>query len=714
MDGSSFAEVHGKGKDVARDTVCYMCGSGCPTRVYIRDGKAIRIEHTDPRMKICPRWKATLDFVYHPDRLKYPLKLVGTRGKGAFKRISWNEALNTIAANLRSIAGMYGPESTVFYISEAKEYLQYYHRLAHAFGSPNFCTGTSNCFTATLLAATLTYGEDYGQLIEQNDTFTDPLTKCKVVWGSGIIHSSPRLWKEYLAAKQNGLKVIVIDPMRTKIASMADIHLQLRPGTDGALALSLINVIINEHLCDLDFIEKWTIGFDSLRVLVEEYSPGIAENITGVPAEKIRSAAILYATQKPANLIVSPVATTHCSNGVQNHRAIILLPALTGNLDIEGGNHGSPAPIPLNNVTLQELIESLPPGIGANRFPIWTGLRKEMQANTLAERIDSGSPYPIKALFGGGLNILFFPNTNRLIKSIQSLEFIAVTEYFHNTATQYADIVLPIASWLERPLLITNPALLSNKERRIRLIEPALEPPGECWPEWKIIFELAGRLGLSDQFWDGDFKKSLNFLLEPSGITMEDLGRCPEGIEYSGPIPFQKYYERGGFQTPSGKIEFASSILPRFGHESLPVYREPFESPVSRPDLLKRFPLVLTTGARTLAFTHSQYRNIPQLRKIMPEPLLQINPVDANPRNIISGNAVTVSSLRGTIKLKAEVTDIIMPGAVHIPHHWPGEANVNSLIDDRDLDPISGFAPFKSQLCQVNKHNSESYPNEVI
>jgi anaerobic selenocysteine-containing dehydrogenase len=703
MNSSSFIEDNGKGREVVRNSVCYMCGSGCPIRIYVRDGKAIRIENIDPRMKSCPRWRATLDFVYHPDRLKYPLKLLGNRGSGSFKRISWDEALNTIADNLRRIASHYGPESAVFFISDAKESVPYYHRLAHVFGSPNFCTGTSNCFTAAWLAATLTYGKDYGLLVEQEDPFADPLTRCKLVWGSGILHSSPKQWKDFLTAKQSGLKVIVVDPLCTKIASMADFHLQLRPGTDGALALSLINVIINKHLYDLEFVEKWTVGFDSLRSLVKEYPPDQAEKITGVPAEKIEGAAILYATQKPANLIAGPVATTHCSNGVQNHRAIILLPALTGNLDVKGGNHRYSTPVPLNNITLHEQAAGLPPGIGADRFPIWTRLREEMQANTLAERIDSGIPYPIKALFGSGLNIMFFPNTNRLIKSLQSLEFIVVSEYFHNTATQFADIVLPIASWLERPILLTNPVLLTNKERRIRLIEPIIDPLGECWPEWRIVFELAKRLGLSDKFWGGDFEKSLDFILEPSGITVKDLKRYPEGIEYSEVIYPPKYYERVGFQTPSGKIEIASSILPQFGHDSLPVYKEPIESPLSRPDLMKLFPLVLTSGARSLAFTHSQYRNIPQLRRIMPEPLMQINPEDANPRDIKSGDTVAVSSLRGNIKLKAEVTDIIMPGAVHIPHHWSGEANVNILIDDRDLDPISGFAPFKSQLCQVKK-----------
>jgi anaerobic selenocysteine-containing dehydrogenase len=682
---------------VIKDSVCYMCGSSCPFEVEIQHGKATRVTNPDPRLNMCPRWRATLDFIYHPDRLKYPLKRVSGRGKGNFKRISWSEALDIVADELQTIAKNYGPESVVFYSSETKECISYYQRLAHAYGSPNFCTGTSNCYTAAWLAAVLTYGRDYGLLIEPEDTFADPATKCKVIWGSGIMHSSPHLWQEYRAIRDSGLKLIVVDPRRTKIASMADIHLQLRPGTDGALALGMINIIISEQLYDHKFVEEWMTGFADLEELAREYTPEKVELITSVPAAKIRDAAIMYAGHKPANLIVSPVSTTHCSNGVQNHRAIILLPALTGNIDIKGGNRGQFAPFPLHNITLHERIASFPPGLGSDMFPIWTGLREEMQSNTLARRIETCSPYPIKALFGAGMNITFFPNSNRLLKNLKSLDFIVITEYFHNTATQLADIVLPVASWLERLNLIMK------QGRRIRLIEPLIEPLEESWPEWKIIFELARRLNLGSLFWDGDFEKSLNYILEPSGITIKSLRNHPEGIENELSPHSDKYYEQAGFQTESGKVQVFSPVLREHGYHPLPVFREPLESPLSRPDLAKSFPLVLTSGARNIAFTHSQYRNIPRLRRITPEPMVQINPVDAKARGISSGELVKVESPRGSIRLKAEVTDVILAGVVHLPHHWAGESNVNILVDDEGLDPISGFAPFKSQLCQVTK-----------
>jgi len=686
-------------QEVIKDGICDMCMGYCPTKIHIRQGRATQIDMVDEKVAdFCPRSKAQLDFVYHPDRLKQPLKRVGERGDGSFVPISWDEALDTIASKFDRIKAEYGAESVVFWIAYTKEPRPYFHRLAHAFGSPNYCSESSNCYSATWLAANLTYGQDYGYLSMQSFS-PDPAAKCVLVWGSAIRQSAPGAWKDFLEAGQRGVKLIVVDPRRTEIASMADIHLQLRPGTDGALALGLMNVIINEQLYDKEFVEKWTVGFNDLKKLAQEYPPQRVEQITGVPATKVKKAAILYATQKPAKVRMSPNATTHCSNGVQNHRAITLLPALTGNFEVPGGNRWHPGhlPIPHNNITLHDRVADLPLGLGSDRFPVWTKLYGEMESNILADRIESGKPYPIKALFGAGLNLAFFPNFNRLVNNLKKLDMIVVTEYFHTPATQFADIVLPIASWLERHILVNLSA------GKISLIEPAIEPVGESWPEWKIFFELGKRLGLGNELWDGDFEKCLSYILEPSGITLEDLRRNPEGIKYTMPSKPAKNYEKAGFQTPSGKVEISSSILAQHGYEPLPVYKEPMESPVSRPDLADSFPLVLTSGARLLPFVHSQYRNIPQLRQMVPEPLVEINPSDAKSRGINSGDMVIVSSPRGSIKLKANVTDTILRGVVQIPHHWHGEANVNTLVDDRTLDPISGFAPCKSQLCQVTK-----------
>jgi anaerobic selenocysteine-containing dehydrogenase len=677
-----------KKMEEVKNGLCYMCTASCPTKIHVSDGKITKIELTDATATSCPRWKAQLDFIYHPDRLQYPLKRTGERGGNSFERISWDGALEIISGNLMEVKEQYGPESVAFWIAYTKEPRPYFHRLAHAFGSPNYCTESSNCFSATWLAARLTYGPDYSDFATQD---IEPGVKCKLIWGNAIQNSSPMLWRAHLEAKEKGLKLIVVDPRRTKIAELADVHLQAQPGTDGALALGMMNIIISENMHDSAFIEKWTVGFDGLKNLVQAYSPERVESITKVPAAKIREAARLYATQKPARLHTSGNSTVQHTNGVQNHRAIILLPAITGNIDTHGLSKPSAK---INDITLHELVERMPPGVGSMRFPIWTKLYREMQANAIADQIDSAAPYPIKALFSAGLDLQFFANSDRMAKSLKNLDSIAVTEYFLTPGARLADIVLPIASWVERYILTAAYSPV------IKLIEPAIQPLGESRSEWDIYAELARRLGFGELFWDGDFKKCAQHIIEPLGVTLEYLRQYPEGVPNHLMAPL-KDETKEGFATPSGKVEIASSTLTKYGLEPLPIYREPPESPLSRPDLVASYPLVMTTGARTSAYTHSQFRNIPRLRRLMPDPLLEINPADARPRGIKSGDTVVITSPRNRIRMKAKVTDAILAGVVSLPHHWPGEANANALIDDRELDPISGFLPCKSQLCQV-------------
>ena len=260
------------GREVTKSGICYMCGTSCPMNVHVRNGKIVKIERAAASIP-CPRWKAQLDFIYHPDRLRYPLRRTGERGSGSFERISWEEALDTIASNLQKVKDEYGAASVAFYVAYTKEPRPYFNRLTHAFGSPNYCTESSSCFTASAVAAYLTYGPDYASLSAQA-LGIDPATRCKMVWGSGVQYSAPQVWQAYVEAKKRGLKFIVIDPRRTRIASMADIHLQPRPGTDGALALGMMNVIVNEDLYDRDFVDKWTLGFDELKELLKEYQAG--------------------------------------------------------------------------------------------------------------------------------------------------------------------------------------------------------------------------------------------------------------------------------------------------------------------------------------------------------------------------------------------------------------------------------------------------------
>jgi len=668
-----------------------MCTHTCPSLVHVSNGKVVKIDRADAHSNaLCPRFDTQIDFVYHPERLTYPLRRTGERGSGSFERISWDEALDTVAENLQNVKDKYGAEAVAFWVAYVKEPRPYFHRLTHAFGSPNYCTESSSCASSAIVASQVTYG-----IRKISPPVAQSPAKCAIFWSSNLLNSHITHWPQYLKAKNEGLKLIVVDPRRTKLASIADIHLQLRPGTDGALALGMMNVIIDEKLYDREFTEQWTVGFDDLKKLAEKYTPEYTEQITQVPASKIREAAIQFASWKPAEMVMSANSTTHHTNGVQNHRAIIILQAIIGNIEVPYSD-GYHAPL-TNDITLHQTTESMPPGVGSERFPLWTKLMREMQSNALVDQIDNGNPYAIKALMSAGLDIQFFPNSDRMVESLKKLDFIAVTEYFQTPGTMQADIVLPIASWLEREIL------QGLRSGRISLIEPAIEPVGECWPEWKIYSELACRLGLGEQFWEGDFGKCVDYILEPSGITYEDLKKHPEGIKILQSSGAENHTKKAGFPTPSGKVEIASSILEANGFEALPEYKEPPESPLSQRDLARSFPLVLTSGARVLAYTHSQFRNIDRLRKLAPDPLVDINPVDAGHRDIKQDDMVVISSPRGSIEMKANVTDTILTGVVSIPHHWPDPANANILIDDINLDPISGFPPFKSQLCQVSK-----------
>jgi anaerobic selenocysteine-containing dehydrogenase len=672
-----------------------MCDGYCPTMIHITDGKAVEVEMLNERAReYCPRWKAQLDFVYHTERILHPLKRVGKRGAGQFKPISWEEALDTVADKLLEIKQENGPEATAFYVAYTKEPRPYFRRLVHAYGSPNYTTETSSCFAASWLAATLNFGKDYGFLLGNSRQF-DPECKCMMVWSSSVRNSNPLGWKDCLDAKERGLKYIVVDPRKTQIASIADLHLQLRPGTDGALALGMLNVIIHESLYDKEFVRRWTVGFEELEEHVEGYPPERVEEITWVPAEKVREAARMFAENKPSKIMTSPGATIHHQNGVQNTRAIYLIPAITGNIEVPGGNRMTPEKPPTKEITLQERVKDMPQGVGARRFPVFTGLFEEMQANAIVEQILTSDPYPIRALVAAGLNMQFFPNSQRLEDTLKQLDLIVDIDYFHTPATRISDIVLPISTWLERDILIVKAGGL------IRYVEPAIEPVGETWPEWRIYYELARRLGLDDEYWNGDSERCFNEILEPTGLTVEELRKKPDGVMRPVPVTLVKHYEAAGFQTPSGKVEIKSSILEKYGYEPLPVYKEPAESPISTPELAGRYPLVLTTGARVINFTHSQHRNLEKLRRMMPEPLLEIHPKDAKRRKIREKQRVSVTSPRGTVTVKVHVTDTILPGVVHLPHHWPGDANANILCDDQILDPISGFPAFKSQLCQV-------------
>ncbi|MDA3833158.1 MAG: molybdopterin-dependent oxidoreductase, partial [Spirochaetales bacterium] len=319
-----------------KKSICTICDpmSQCGMNLYIKEDKIIKVEgskeHPRNEGTLCSKGSATRQYVYNADRLKTPLKRVGPKGSDEFVPISWDEALDTIAHKLNDYKNRFGPESVAFFCGYTKWLRPFLHRLAYSFGSPNYLTESSTCHQATVMAQKLNFGTTTGPDVKN--------TNCLMVWSSNPFHSNTTLARKILGAKDRGMKIITIDPRPTLMAAQADIHLQLKPGTDGALALTMANVIINENLADRDFIANYTFGYEEYAQYVQEFTPEKGASITGVPADKIKQAARLYAKTKPAAIMSSAAPVVHHTNGVQNYRAVFSLIALTGNFDIAGGN----------------------------------------------------------------------------------------------------------------------------------------------------------------------------------------------------------------------------------------------------------------------------------------------------------------------------------------------------------------------------------------
>jgi anaerobic selenocysteine-containing dehydrogenase len=688
-----------------KHTTCYECDANCAFTVTLNaQNEAIAVEG----LPNCPRGQMQLDRLYHPERLLYPLKRVGPKGSGQFERISWDEALDTIVTELNKAKAKYGAPAVGFFAGYTKEARPQLQRLAHAFGSPNYLTESGCCFSATMVAEKLTYGYK----LKTTSTVESPKTKCVLVWSTNASGSIPPFENHHLAKKKKNRKMIVVDPRRTETAELADIHLQIRPGTDGALALGFHHLIFENGWQDQAFLDEWANGLEAFREYIRDFTPSRVAEICGIQEEDLRAAVEMFATVLPSQIAMSPTSTVQHSNGFQNHRAMILLSAVLGMIDREGGNRFFndkvlPKPIELFDVC----VNKLPPRIGDEVFPIWTKYWPAGQSMLMPDCILEGKPQPMRALLAMGINTAMWANSKRMEHALSTLDFFAVSDFFHNPATLQADIVLPAATSLERPALIAYPGCAYQGEVKYR--RQALPPRGEAKADGQIFLELGVRFGMAEQFWQGDLEASWAEMAEglPTDVREEAYAN-PEGVTVYSPV-IEELVELGfldadrqwrvnGFKTSTGKIEFDSVELKQKSYDGLPTYREPAESPLSTPELLVDYPLVLTSGGRQKYFTHSQQHNVAPMLALDPYPRVQIHPVDAAARHIEHRDTVEISSSRGKVVFRAEVTDKVKQGVVHAFHGW-NSANINELTDDKSLDPISGFPPFKSLLCQIRR-----------
>ncbi len=691
---------------------CDMCNQvpKCGMKLHVDGERIVSIEDREnyPAGPLCIKGLATLEELYHPDRLLYPLQRTTPKGSpdAGWKRISWEEAYKNIASKLNEVKAKYGPEKVAFFVGDPKEPRPAVQRLAYTFGSPNFGTESSLCSRATVMASQLTFGLATGGGRPTEDTGT-----C-MIWTRNLANTAPFEMERLKKAKEKGLKFVVIDPRPTAtVQQVADVHLQLRPGTDGALALGLIHLMIKENLFDSDFVSQWTSGFDELAKYAEEFPLDEVERITLVPRKRLEEAVRLLASCRPVTWIGSSSATVHSSNGLQNHRAILCLLALIGDFDVPGGLTIPTNPLPINmfggtvDFTRERDLwpELQKKRIDKERFPVWTLFNTEIQMNMLPEYVQEGQ---IKAMVMFGANAMMWPQSGLYQEAIGNLEFSVAADYFLRPWTHnYVDMVLPAAMAPER----MSPVAIFG--RKIFLRDPVVSPAGEAKPDWVIALEMGTHLGYGKECWDGDESQALDSILSSVDLTVEGLRK--EGangvvVPASGPDQSRKY-EKGllradgkpGFNTPSGKIEFLSQVLEQHGLDPLPRYKEPVESPISTPELAKEFPLVLNTGSRVLMFTHSKLREIPSLRKLMPYATVNIHPQEAEVQGISQDDDVELETPHGRIQLKANITEQVLPGVVDVSHGW-ADANVNEVVA-RYFDPISGFPAFREGLCRVRR-----------
>jgi anaerobic selenocysteine-containing dehydrogenase len=665
-------------------STCYMCTEDCPITVVTDGDEVLSIDHPD-----CPRAEGMLDQRNSP--LRWISPRLRARSDETWREVTRTQAVQATAKKLLEIREEYGPESVAFVAGFTKEARPYLQRLAHGFGSPHYLTESSCCFGSGFVAARVTLGAEYEYFLGPSRT-RYPQTECRLVWSSNPTESQIPCQSHHLLADAGEVPTIVVDPRRTPLGEAAEIHLHLRPGTDGALALGLAEVIMEEGLEDKEFLARFGHGVDAYRKYVKSFPPEEVARITGVPSRKIVAAARLFGRARPGQITISPCSTVHHSNGFQNHRAILLLAALCGNLDVIGGNRPWGHRIRETSVDLAHShVASLGPPLGAREHPLFVEHYGEGQGMRLSEGIESGK---IRAVFSIGMNLMMWPNSGRLEKALASLEFVSLSDFFETPTSKLATVFFPAATHLERE------ALIVSLQGRI-LVRPAAVPPrGEAVGDTELIFEVARALGMDDPFWDRGVRPSFDSRLSGLGISLKDLPVDGQALHVERPDPPEQEYLRKGFGTPTGKVEFVSTSLEEAGHDGLPRYHEPYWSPASTPELAREYPLVLTSGSRKAAYTHSQGRLLPTLRRREPKPRVEVNPRDASARGIGDGEDVRLTSPLGQVTMTALVTDTVPPGVISAPHGW-AEADINRLIPDAGLDPISGFPPFRSSLCQV-------------
>ncbi|MCK9274100.1 MAG: aminotransferase class V-fold PLP-dependent enzyme [Syntrophales bacterium] len=711
--------------------LCGLCSAGCWIEVDLDDhGKIASVspDSDSPYGMLCRIGEMSDKIVYSKNRLQYPMRRIGEKGTFKFERISWDEAYEMIVKRLYEVKAESGPESLAVYTGSGSFELalcDFFQPAGVAvssassvlfpFGCPNTLGVGALCYVSfAMIAPHVTMG---GMLI---DMFSDiENAELIVIWGKNpASHCPPVDFARIEKAHKRGSRIIVIDPRRTLFAKYPNAQwIPIRPGTDGALALSLCQVMIEEEMTDEGFARNWTAGYDDFVRHVQHYRPEVTERITGIPATDIVDLARSIAGAKGAAPVMYS-GLEYSDGAVQAIRAVFTAWALAGQLDRPGGYcfQMRQNRFPINK---KGLVANPDPrkAAGANDFPVYTKYRGEFHAGILPRAVLEGRPYPIRLLISLGASIInSWPQSDIWRKTLAALDFLVCIDRQLTADAAYADILLPAATYYEIESYMVYGSVFRIRER-------VIDPVGDARNDFFIMAELARRLGYGHLYPQNE-EELLTRALEGSGFTLEDVRRSGGSVRIPEVMMEYRKWEKGllrndgrpGFETPSGKFEIASSVLEEHGYDPLPVYTEPGESPRSRPDLAEKFPLVFNSGARTTIDLHGLNQSAPELLKENPLPTVLINARDAEKRNITNGDRINIKTQRGRISMYAAVTEDIVEGAVEASgmggsplgnRAWQN-ANINELTDLARFDPISGFPVYKALLCEIEKGEGRS------
>jgi anaerobic selenocysteine-containing dehydrogenase len=670
------------------------CPDTCSWVVTVKDGAPIALrgdpDHPYTRGTLCNKVADFLAYARSPDRLLYPMRRVGPKGSGAFERISWDEALARIAGEIRDATARHGAESIWPYLGTGSMGL-----LQGAYSAGRRLWNALGASGHVQTICTIAGGFGTGYTLGDNRVGMEPQnlrhSKLVIVWGANVLSTHPHLWRPILEAQRAGAMLVAIDPIRSRTAAACDWHLAPLPGTDGALALGLLHVVLDEGREDRAFLAERTVGWDAFRRRILEYPPARVAAITGLPVDSIVALGKQLADTRPTGIRIGIGLQRHGGGGMAV-RAITCIPGVTGDWRHAGGG----------------VCYDTRGFYGINWPALWRDDLRRQPARTLRmSRLGEGlldlHDPPVQVLFCCASNpVASISHQTKVRRGLARSDlFTVVVDHFVTDTARYADIVLPATMQIEhRDLHMAYGHLYLSWN------EPAAEPPGECLSTTEMFRRLARALELDEPaLYDSDESLARQALGSghPSlaGITLEAL-QARGWIRLNYPEPFAPF--AAGFPTASGKLEFVSERMSQAGLDPVAGYTPPYESGQRDTPLARDYPLALLTPADHY-FLNSTFANVPQQLRRSGEPTLMIHPDDAGPRGIAGGDPVRIGNARGAFFAVAEVTDRVRPGVVaSTKGRWPGGsphgATINATVDERDSD-MGGGAVYHDNRVEV-------------